>query len=168
MTWLWQTEAIEAIRKAAWRRTPKELQPELTGQIAITLDNKWGHLDPLEGWARSLDGELNILPRAVRNDVVDQARRDRRQNLVIEFRDQTGPDDDGDGSGNPSLSKEQEDRVRLRELIDLISANSKLRALALAALESDSGLQREIATVLGVDERTVRNRMARFRRQLLD
>jgi len=51
---------------------------EILSQIFITLDERCDE-DPFHALGDSLEGKMNILPRAVKDDIVDQVRKSKRR-----------------------------------------------------------------------------------------
>jgi len=162
--------AVETLRKAAWRMTPGEKRDELTGGIPLTLHDRWGSLDPFDALARSLDGELDIAPRAIRDALVKQAsREDRTREIEVIFQERPGAEDEkGPRSWEdvlPSKELGPDAEARFRELLGRVKNDLRLRRLVEAALEGAETHQ-QLADRWGVDPRTVRNWLKELKKQL--
>jgi hypothetical protein len=57
----------------------RDARDDATGQIALTIAERWGAFDPLDAISRALGGGFDIVPRAVADDVVDQIRKIERR-----------------------------------------------------------------------------------------
>ncbi len=151
-----QERAVEALKKSVWRRVPAEQHPEVLGQIQLTLEERWGQLDPLETLARALQGELNIAPRAIQDDLLDQLRGEvRREQVEVQFKERTEMEDGGEDMV-PSPEWGPEEERRWRECLSLVEHDARFRRLLLAAMEG-AETEKEIAERLRVTDRTVRN-----------
>jgi hypothetical protein len=117
-----------------------------------------------------LSGTLDIVPRAVRDRVVKQARRHVRrekvQRLLPDRRD--GPTrDEGSGVATwedkvPSTAAGPEETTVLADALTRLPAIPGLGVIVAGLVRADS--QQEIAARLGVTARTVRNRIRRMQR----
>ncbi len=117
-----------------------------------------------------LSGKLDIVPRAVRDRVVKQARRHVRrekvQRLLPERRDRPTWDE-GSGTATwedavPSTAPGPEETTVLADALTRLAANPGLDVIVAGLVRGDS--QQEIAARLGVTARTVRNRIRRMKR----
>ena len=124
----------------------------------------------MEAVARSLDGGLDIVPQAIADDLVDQARKDQgRDKVEIQFEEwssRASEDAEGapgaSGDGPPPTAPSPEEEARLGAL--LARLNTRERRLAEGRL---AGLnQAEIAQRLGVTDRTIRDMITKLRLKL--
>ncbi len=164
---------VDQLRGSTFRSTPVEMREELTGQIPLTLDSRWGHLDGLEVIARSLEGELNIAPQAIRDGLMKQkVREDERRTMEIHFSSltrQTRSTEEKEGEEIPYDPKDPrqghdpkdpkggpQDKAHWRGLLKRMRNHPRPQRLLDAVLEGDK-TQREIAERYGVTDRTVRS-----------
>ncbi len=160
-----EAECVEAIRKSARRMTPDVMRPELPGQIALTLDTRWGKLGDRELITRALEGKLDIAPRAIRDALVKQgAAESHTRKIEVLFDRSEEPQEGEEGiTGwedilrSPDWGPEEE--TRWKEILSALRTNLPTRRLLQAALEG-AETQAEIADRWGVDPRTVRNWLA--------
>lgn len=74
--------AIKLLRPSTWReaaeRTQGQCRTTLAGHLSSaiweTIATKWGHLQGLDAIAQALDGNMNITPTAVADDIMNDLR----------------------------------------------------------------------------------------------
>jgi hypothetical protein len=133
-----------------------DLLDGLAGQAALTVERRWGLVEPLELLGRALEGGLNIAPRAIRDDVTEAARphsRQRRFEVSFERRSSGSPGPEGTDPCDVAMRPDAE--AEYRELLTEIEKNPELLGFVLEAASADT--QIETAKKLGVTDRTVRN-----------
>ncbi len=147
------------------RDRPPDVQWEVAGQIPITLDADWGHLDGLQALAAAIDGNLDIAPEAVAHDLVDALRRDsRRRKIEVHFVQNKA-------AGNPEAPTEEDVPSRepspheaaafTRDLDRLSTVSPRLAEVARGRVRGET--EQEIAARLGCDVRTVKRDLAEIR-----
>jgi hypothetical protein len=135
-----------------WRR---EEHPDLLGQIPLTLSNRCRE-DAFMALASAIEGKLDIMPRAIRDDLVRQMkqewqRQSQREKLEIIFQERPQR-----RAGDQLLVE-----AALRETLRRYPEDCELIE---AYLEVDT--QKEAAARLGITDRTVRNRLTRLQDHL--
>ncbi len=91
-----------------WRKGKKEAERDLPGDIAEHINSAIRMSDPAEALAQSLNGVLNIVPKAIGNEITKKARPKKRVFALV-F-------DDAAVSEAPDSGWQLEDWVRAREL----------------------------------------------------
>ena len=171
-----EDDALKYLQKCVRRRFPKivwghgdpsykgQEDPDLQGQVLLTLDKRWGRLELLERFAAALDGNLDIAPRVVSEDL-GRARRKRRQQSTIEVEfHQRVPESEDDREVQDPVDPNAaaDDRAIVREAVDRIRRSpdfqrpeSRFRAYLEARFQGLS--QKDAAEAAGVTDRTARN-----------
>lgn len=174
--------AVEVLRRATWGklrgwgraiaraegtgpRDTNAVRQALNCQAFETSVARWGPLDPFDALARGLAGELDIVTRAIADDLIDAARsarrRERREVLSVEFRERASPDQ---ATGDVHARAAPYAEARWRELVEKLARDPELCRLAEAYLAGGhTATQDEVARRLGVTARTVRNRLRQVR-----
>lgn len=168
------TATVDRLTKIVGKmRVPPQDRPEIPGQIPITLGGRWGQLDPIESLARALEGELDIAPRAVRDDLVEQAIKaltgeKKRARFEVLFREHG---EDQDIAEAEVTEKDVVPREEERRLLERLHIQERLRASPrmtrlVAAFLEEPGRQAELARRLEVTDRTLRSWMKELERIL--
>jgi hypothetical protein len=182
--------ALETLRRVIWSKLPDGIRAEIMHressgttpayenlkaaierQAIDTVHERWGKGDPFETLARAMTGQLDILPRAATDDLIDSLRSEhRREKITVSLRARTLTDTELGVSGEePDLPEFMPDEIaQSRELKERIKRHPKFRALAESYEACAEGgrepTQAEVAARLGVTERTVRNLLADVRK----
>jgi len=173
--------AAGKVKVSAWAKTvitrsegpafdPRTLQGLVDYEIIRTTRDRATQPTVSSAFEAVLSGTLDIVPRAVRDRVVKQARRHVRreqvQRLLPDRRD--GPTRDA-GSGAATWEDEvrstaagPEETTVLADALTRLPAIPGLDVIVAGLVRGDS--QQEIAARLGVTARTVRNRIRRMQR----
>jgi len=173
--------AAGKVKVPAWAKTiitrsegpsfdPRTLAGLVDYEIIQTTRDRATHPTFSSAFEAVLSGKLDIVPRAVRDRVVKQARRHVRrekvQRLLPDRRD--GPTRDaGSGAASwedevPSTAAGTEETTVLADALTRLPAIPGLDVIVAGLVRGDS--QQEIAARLGVTARTVRNRIRRMQR----
>jgi len=173
--------AAGKVKVPAWAKTvitrsegpsfdPRALEGLVDYEIVRTTRDRATQPTFSSAFEAVLSGKLDIVPRAVRDRVVKQARRHWRrekvQRLLPERR--VGPTwDEGSGAAAwedevPSTAAGPEETTMLADALTRLAAMPGLDVIVAGLVRGDS--QHEIAARLGVTARTVRNRIRRMKR----
>jgi DNA-binding NarL/FixJ family response regulator len=148
---------------------PRTLEGLVDYEIIQTTRNRATRPTFSNAFEAVLSGQLDIIPRAVRDRVVKQARRHVRrekfQRLLPAQRE--GPTrDEGSGAATwddevPSTAAGPEETIVLADALTRLAATPGLDVIVAGLVRGDS--QRDIAARLRVTARTVRNRIRRMK-----
>jgi hypothetical protein len=129
----------------------------LDGQAVITVADNWGQVDPLELIGRALEGDLNVAPMAIQNDLKDAARRPSKQRrFEVNFeRRPSLRDPDPEPFDHPDGAMKPDAEAEYQELLARVAADPRLWGYVLVARDAET--QAQAARALGVTDRTVRN-----------
>jgi hypothetical protein len=128
----------------------------LAGQATITAASRWGHVEPLELLGRALQGELNVAPMAIQDDLGEAARRPSRQRqFEVSFERRPSGSQGRQPLDPPDLAMKPDAEVEYQDVLKRLAADPKLWAYVHAAVDAET--QVEAAQALGVTDRTVRN-----------
>lgn len=157
--------ALLSLRKAAWGQIPARLRAaavhDLSQQIPVTLHNKWGSLEPRQVLARSLEGKLNIAPRAIRDAFVKDARREKkRQEFEVLFDPQELSHVEIQFS-----TENPENIISSNELYEMLRSDVTARRILVSRLDGVK-TQAEIAKEWGVTTRTIKNWLSNAKTKL--
>ncbi len=156
------------LEKEEWRAELGRVLPEeIRGQIFETLTHKYPGLDTRELLARSLKGELDIAPRAIRDDLAKSVARERREIPILIRERPAGEDAESPRSWEDALPSREfnpEEAACFQALLTRLRDDPRCRRLLQAMQGAET--QKEIAARLGVEERTVRNWRAKLRELL--
>jgi hypothetical protein len=149
--------------------------PDVRSAAAQTLLSRLGNVHPLEAVARALDGDLDVLPRAIGNELtrhltdgLPESRkpsRQRERRIVFDFRDAgelaaLAPSSDAADPEAALLARDERerDRTRLRAAyaLDPATVDELRRAYA------DGGGKVDAARALGVSRPTLDARIRRL------
>jgi hypothetical protein len=187
--------ALAALRRAtvrdASRRLKLQLDPaqalavdreaQLRSQVWKTVIERWGHLSPLEAMAAALDGNLDIAPRAIVDDLIEQMRPDMRASrremalpaaddtLRVSLRDSTLIQRIERRSIQEQLSVTEEGWTHPWRQMTVRDATRRLEQFRRGAPEHADGLAlllseesvRSLASARGVSPQAIRQRKAR-------
>lgn len=149
----------------------KLTKDEIRSRAAVTLGERWNN-DPFYALRDSLDGKLNIAPRAVADDVIDQLRkayiREDRIKLHLTLPDEDDPDKEDPAikieakAAKVHLQEESQDRQREKfadmqqEVINRWAAGSKKKKRFIRGLK-DGHTLKLIAEELKIHPNTATN-----------
>lgn len=96
---------------------------DVRAQVPLTVARRWGGLDPLVALARAVEGGLDIAPRAVADDVADEADHRRLAWSEEPLPDNLPPDDEDERreTPDPATGRDADPRAQL-DAGDLLAA----------------------------------------------
>jgi len=170
-------------------KTKEAIRQEVAGQIYESMPAPWLSADPLELLARGLAGELNVIVRAVRQDLLNRLEGEgTRERFVLRLveRQDAAKDEAAEGDAvsveafeagdldasaplsSPPRRRRPDEEAQARQFIEEIAATAEGRRLLRAVAESEKDTQREIAARVGVSAPTLRDWVKRLGPRLTD